>query len=199
MSSLRRTIARQESCIAWIKEGDAPTNLFHMHANGCRRKKFIRSLQHDGQTLVDEGQKDKALFNFFNDVLGTPSQRHKLINLDLLDLPQINLSELAAGFIEEEVLSVIRSLPPDKAPRPDGLMACFFQVVWDTIKTRVILAFDAFWHLTPENSMPLMRPSRCCCLRPRMQRPLGTTALSYSFTSWGSCSQRCSQTALHPA
>jgi hypothetical protein len=46
-----------------------------------------------------------------------------VINLDLLDLPQINLSELLERFIEEEVHRVICSLPPDKAPGLDGFTA----------------------------------------------------------------------------
>jgi hypothetical protein len=75
--------------------------------------------------LVDESLKAEALFDFFDDVLGTLSQRHREINLDLLDLPQLNLSTLSERFTEQEVLSVIRSLPPDKAPGLDGFTARF--------------------------------------------------------------------------
>jgi hypothetical protein len=87
LSSLRRSIARQESHITWIKEGDASTHLFHAHANGRQRRKFVRSLQHNGHTLVDEGRKAEALFEFFNGILGMPAQRQMVLNLDLLDLP----------------------------------------------------------------------------------------------------------------
>jgi hypothetical protein len=73
LSSLLRTIAWQESRITWITEGDAPTHFFHAHANAHHRKKVFRSFDHNGQTLVDEGQKAEALFNFFDDVLGTPA------------------------------------------------------------------------------------------------------------------------------
>jgi hypothetical protein len=44
-------------------------------------------LEHDGQTMVDESRKAEALFDYFNNILGTPSRRQKVINLDLLDLP----------------------------------------------------------------------------------------------------------------
>jgi hypothetical protein len=123
LSSLCRTIARQESSIASIKEGDAPTHFFHAHANARQRKKFIQLLQHNGQTLVDENRKAEALFEFFNSILGMPARREKVINLDLLDLPQINLSELSTHFIEEEVLIMIHSMPPDEAPGPDKFAA----------------------------------------------------------------------------
>jgi hypothetical protein len=91
----------------------------------CRRKKVIRSLDHNGQMLVDESRKAEALFDFFDDVLGTLSQRHREINLDLLDLPQLNLSTLSERFTEQEVLSVIHSLPLDKAPGLDGFTTRF--------------------------------------------------------------------------
>jgi hypothetical protein len=67
-----KSLARQESQIMWIKEGDAPTHFFHAHANTRCKKKLIRSLNHNGQTLVDEGRKAEVLFNFFDEVLGTP-------------------------------------------------------------------------------------------------------------------------------
>jgi hypothetical protein len=121
-----------------------PTHFFHAHTNAHRRKEFIRSLQHNNQTLVDEGPKAKALFEFFNEVLGTPLQRQQVINLDLLDLPQIDLSELSARFPEEEVLNIIRSLLPDKAPGPDEFTTRFLQLAWGTIKTEVMLTSDAF-------------------------------------------------------
>jgi hypothetical protein len=54
LSSLQCTIARQESRILWLSDIDAPTRFFHLHANARRRRKCIRSLEHDGQTLVDE-------------------------------------------------------------------------------------------------------------------------------------------------
>jgi hypothetical protein len=91
--------------------------------------------------------KAEALFEFFNGVLGTPTQRQRVINLDLLDMPQIDLSELSARFTEEEVPDIIRSLPSNKAPASDGFPARFLQLAWGTIRTEVMLAFDVFWHL----------------------------------------------------
>jgi hypothetical protein len=88
-----------------------------------------------------------VLFNFFDEVLGTPSQRQKVINLELLDLPQLDLSTLSVRFSEEEILVVIRSLPLNKAPGPDGFTMRFLQVAWPTVKLKVMCAFDVFWHL----------------------------------------------------
>jgi hypothetical protein len=53
-----------------------------MHANAQQRKKFICSLEHGGQTLVDEQRKVEALYEFFNGILGAPLQRQSSINLE---------------------------------------------------------------------------------------------------------------------
>jgi hypothetical protein len=103
LSSLQCTIARQESRLLWIKEGDAPTKSLHVHANVHRRKKSIRTLEHDGQVLVAEESKAQAFFGFFNGVLGTPPTHACIINFQTLGLPTCNLSDLGKHFIEDEI------------------------------------------------------------------------------------------------
>jgi hypothetical protein len=70
LASLQRTIARQESRLPWLKEGDANTQFFHFHVNVRYRQKFIHSLEHDGRTLTTEASKEEVLFSFFDDILG---------------------------------------------------------------------------------------------------------------------------------
>jgi hypothetical protein len=94
--------------------------------------------------LVDEGRKAKALFDFFNGILGTSIQRQRVLHLDLLGLSQLNVFEPSSRFTEEEVLAIILSLSLDKALGPDGFTACFLQVAWDMIKADIMLASDAF-------------------------------------------------------
>jgi hypothetical protein len=57
----------------------------------------------------------------------SPSRTHAL-DLDRLQLPRLDLVALVERFTEEEVWGVIKSLPPDKVPGPDGFTARFFQV-----------------------------------------------------------------------
>jgi hypothetical protein len=71
LSSLQRTIARQESCLLWLSEGDAPMKFFHVHANARWRKKFIRLLEHEGQCLLSEESKTEVVFQFFDDIWRT--------------------------------------------------------------------------------------------------------------------------------
>jgi hypothetical protein len=72
MTSLQRCIMRQESRLLWLSEGDAPMRFFHIQASTQRCRKFIRSLECDGQVLVDEQSKAAIVFSFFDEVLGTP-------------------------------------------------------------------------------------------------------------------------------
>jgi hypothetical protein len=144
LASLQRTIARQESRILWLSEGDASTKFFHIHASARRRRNFIRTLEVGEQVLVDEGRKAEAVYSFFDAVLGTTPLRANSINLELLDLPSLDLHGLGNRFTEEEVLHVIRSLRPDKAPRPRWIHG---QVAWEIIRPDLMRAFEAFWHM----------------------------------------------------
>jgi hypothetical protein len=60
LSSLQRTIARQESRLLRLREGDALTKFFLIHANVRHRMNFIGSVEHDGQVLVSEDDKARG-------------------------------------------------------------------------------------------------------------------------------------------
>jgi hypothetical protein len=72
LTSLQRSMARQESRLLLLKEGDALTKFFHSYANMRRRKKHIQFLEHNGQVLIAEEAKAEAIFSFFDEILGTP-------------------------------------------------------------------------------------------------------------------------------
>jgi hypothetical protein len=65
LASLQRSIGRQESRLFWLKEGDAPTKFFHVQANACRRKNFIRSLMNNGSLVTQEEDKADLAFQFY--------------------------------------------------------------------------------------------------------------------------------------
>jgi hypothetical protein len=122
-----------------------------VHANARRRRKFIHTLQDDGRAYVDEDQKAHLAFTFFDDILGMTAIRNGAINLELLDLPRLDLSQLEQRFTKAEVWEAIKSLPPDKAPGPDGFTTRFLQTTWQIIMPDLMKMFDAFWHLDMHN------------------------------------------------
>jgi len=62
-------------------------------------------------------------------------------------LPQLDLSGLDACFTEQEVWAVIKDLPSDRAPGPDGFTGLFYKVTWSTIKQDVLNALNALWSM----------------------------------------------------
>lgn len=60
------------------------------------------------------------VFSYYNGILGAPFLRHHRINLALLDLPRLDLPVLAEPFSDAEIARVVRELPVDRAPGPDG-------------------------------------------------------------------------------
>ena len=93
--------------------------------------------------LTNHEDKAVAIFEFYNQLLGTSAQRDLTINLDVLDLSQHDLADLDQPFTEEEVWVTIKHLPPDKAPGPDGYTGRFYKTCWPIIKKDIMAAIAA--------------------------------------------------------
>lgn len=145
--SLQCSIARQESRLLWLAEGDAPTRFFHLQANIRRRKKFIRLLAVDGTVHYDEDTKADAAFQYFDAIMGSPPTRLCSVDLEQIGIPSVDMAGLDDRFTEAEIWNVIKSLHPDKARGPDGFTARFLQVAWEIIRPDIMRALDAFWHM----------------------------------------------------
>jgi hypothetical protein len=76
LTSLQHSM--QESQLLWLKEGDANTRFFHIHTNVRRRRKFIRSLEHNGHTLSSEASKGEHSSRFLMKSLGCRSRGRTL-------------------------------------------------------------------------------------------------------------------------
>ncbi|WVZ83247.1 hypothetical protein U9M48_030415 [Paspalum notatum var. saurae] len=148
LASLARSIARQRSRLIALAEGDANTKLFHLQACHRSRQNFIQQICVDGHELVLEEDKAAAFFSYFQDVFGGVFQRTHTLQLPNLGLNSSSvLDGLDHCFSEEEVWSVIRELPNDKAPGPDGFTGLFFKSTWLVIKGDIMSVFNAFWSL----------------------------------------------------
>jgi hypothetical protein len=126
----------------WLKEGDACTKFFHLHANHRRRKNHVASLLVDSVTLVTEADKAEATFKYYEAILGSELPRIAALDFSELGLPHVDLSELGRPITEEEVWVAIQDLPLDKAPGPDGFTGRFYRSSWSVIKADVVRAFQ---------------------------------------------------------
>lgn len=146
LSSLQRTMTRSHSRISWLSEGDANTALFHLHAKHRKRKNFISKLIiDDGLVLTKHEDKQQVVSDFYSNLLGVGLDRNFTINLEALDIPSHDLTELDAPFSEDEVWKTISSLPSDKAPGPDGFTGKFYKTCWQIIKVDMMAAISAIW------------------------------------------------------
>ena len=144
LASLLRTIARQHSRMMFLAGGDANTKFFHLMACHRKRRNFIRSLHVHGNVIVsDEGMAD-ALYQYYDQVLGTifvPSWR---FDLGIIGLPSVDLSSLEVHFTEAEIWAVISEMPNDKSLGPYGFTGFFYKTAWPIIKLDILNAFNAF-------------------------------------------------------
>lgn len=120
LASFERTIARLRSRILYLREGDANTAFFHPQARFRKKKNFIAKLQVGDRLATSQEDKQEAVLDFYDKLLGTAEDRNFSIDLDEIGLQPRDLSPLDDPFTEDEIWATIRDLPLDKAPGPDG-------------------------------------------------------------------------------
>ena len=129
-------------------------------------------LNKDQAEVTDHDGKAAILWEAFKNRLGQ-SNGHSM-HFDINDLyenivdPQIFI-DLEKPFTQEEIDDVVKNLPTDKSPGPDGFNNEFLKNCWDIIKADVIeliMAFHAgnvnlesinssFITLVPKKEVPL--------------------------------------------
>jgi hypothetical protein len=145
LASLSRTVARLRSRIGWLKEGDANSRLFHMHARHRKKKNFIAKLRVDDRFITTHEEKANEILDFYTNLIGTDCDWERTIDLDGLSIPGHNVEALDMPFTEEEVWNTIKQLPFDKAPGPDGFTGRFYKSCWSVIKNDVMSALHSVW------------------------------------------------------
>lgn len=90
------------------------------------------------------------IHEYFHSIIGQPGSSSESINLSALQFPIVTLDGLVAPSSAEEILNVVRSLNPDKAPRPDGFNGKFYHICWHIIRDDVMAAFNLLWNLNDQ-------------------------------------------------
>ena len=108
LASLKRTMARLRSRISWLKDGDANTRIFHMHARHRKRKNFIGKLISGDQICTSHEDKASVIDDFYENLLGICTAREHTINLADLGINAQDMSELDLPFTEDEVWRTIQ-------------------------------------------------------------------------------------------
>jgi len=106
---------------------------------------LIPQLQKDnGETVYNHIDKAAILWEAFKERLGHSEFNNITFNLDTLLDRNPNLAWLEEPFIGDEIDSVVRSLPNNKAPGPDGFNNEFLKKCWHFIKEDFYALCSAF-------------------------------------------------------
>jgi hypothetical protein len=118
-----------------VKFGDECTKFFHAMATISHRQNTISQiLNEDGIWVQDHSGKEALLWSTFKNRLGVSTGVTMLFNLDILVTPRDNLDTLGGPIYREQIDSLVKRLPSDKAPGPDGFNGLFIKKCWDIIK-----------------------------------------------------------------
>jgi hypothetical protein len=146
IAAIQKSRARQHSRLTWIRKGDTNTRFFQLHANMRKKKSFIAILNGDSGPVISQENKSALAFNHFTNLLGSPSVRTRAINWEELGYEEHDLEDLDAPFTMQEIEAVIKDIPSEKAPGPDGFMGCFYKKCWSIIKEDVRQAIMCFFN-----------------------------------------------------
>jgi hypothetical protein len=110
--------------------GDEGTNFFHTTATERYRINTITSLTaEDGRFITEHNEKAALLLEDFKKRMGCSSNPTMLYNLDQLVQARDDLDSLSRPFSMLEIDEIIKHMPSDKAPGPDGFNELFLKNV----------------------------------------------------------------------
>lgn len=150
---------KQRNTVNRIKFGDECTKYFHSMATTSYRRNLIAQIQDDyGISLVLHEEKANHFWCSFKNRMGISEEVHMEFNLSNLMpvLPNSSIDSLVMPFTKAEIDRIIKIMPVDKAPGPDGFNGLFIKKCWNIIKEDVYRLFEDFYeervNLGPINS-----------------------------------------------
>jgi hypothetical protein len=118
---------------------------------------LIASFENDaGNIMVDRFQKAYMIWEAFKDRLGKSEFSGIQFNLDSIIQTNVDLNSLVTPFSREEIDYVVKSLPSDKAPGPDGFNTDFVKRCWSIISEEISTGYvmiSILWIFTYKASM----------------------------------------------
>ena len=119
---------KKRCTIRWVKFGDENTKFFQAVATERFRHNNIASFRNDaGETVDDHAEKEALLFQTYTACLGTSRPSEMRFNLPDIIQPHANLDQLTVPFTHAEIDEVIKDMPSDRAPVPDGFSGAFLK------------------------------------------------------------------------
>ena len=119
---------KKRCSIRWAKVGEETTKFFHAMGTKRYRQNAISSLRtQDGIVTSDHQQMAGMLWDNFRQRMGQTEGIQMGFDLNSLLTKIDGLSSLSKPFEKEEKDDVIKFMPSDKAPGPDGFNGLFLK------------------------------------------------------------------------
>lgn len=142
----QKTYWKQRGNIKWVKLGDATTKFFHANATIRMRGNLIRHLEReDGYLASTHREKEEMLWKEYKERLGKSEFDRFGFELEYLLQTRDDLSCLELPLSNHEIEAVIKYLPNDKSPGPDGFTNEFLKASWGTVKEDLLKFCDSFF------------------------------------------------------
>jgi hypothetical protein len=97
-----------------------------------------------GSVAVDHDQKVAILWNSYKDSVGQSEFQDILFDLSNL-IPLVQLENMDDCFSGEDIDGLVKDLPMDKSPGPDGFNGLFIKKCWVIIKEDFYRLFNSFY------------------------------------------------------
>jgi G3E family GTPase len=126
-STISKEYWRQRYTIRWTKLGDQSTKIFHAAATERYRINTITSIDtNDGRTLTAHADKASFIWEEYRSRLSCSNHTQMVFNLQEL-IQEQDLQNITTPFTKEDIDDVIKEMPSDKAPGPDGFSGTFIK------------------------------------------------------------------------
>jgi hypothetical protein len=138
----------QRSRIAWLKEGNRNTRLFHEKAVWRARRNKIKKLRDDaGQWNDVPSDMERMASSYFKELFTRDPflQANGLVNLMQEKVTKQMNEDLCKQFTDAEISDALFQIGPLKVPGVDGFPARFYQRNWGTLKVEVINVVKLFF------------------------------------------------------
>ncbi|XP_073357829.1 uncharacterized protein [Aegilops tauschii subsp. strangulata] len=145
----QRIYWKQRATIRQIQVGEANTKYFQEKATVKFRHNSIAMLKDEaGNEHHDHNAKAAILFRAFKERLGTSVTTQNPLLLHHLLQQHEDLHTLENPFTKEEIDKVVKEMPNDKSPGPDGFNAAFTKHCWDIIAEDFYTLIQEFYNGT---------------------------------------------------
>ena len=142
----QRQYWKKRCTIRWTKFGDENTKFFHSLATERHRRTSIANLVlPDGQVVSSHAEKEEVIYKAFKERLGTCHHPAMAFDLASLIQPVEGLQVLTEPFSTTEIDAVVREMPSDKAPGPDGFNGHFLKSCWHIVKEDIYSLCNEFY------------------------------------------------------